>query len=99
MGDDAGPGCARHERLPALRTRTSWAFDRNRYSAMKSGFRDSVVFAPPEPKTVKIPIRVRSGRIGFLYGGRLPKMRDGTVGDLTYAAAPRRLCHMVAPPE
>ncbi|QTA88378.1 hypothetical protein [Desulfonema magnum] len=38
----------------------------------------------PDPfkKTVKIPVKVVNGELKFFYGGDLPKLEDGTVGDL-----------------
>ena len=36
-----------------------------------------------QEKTVRIPVRIRThGRIDYFYGGPLPKMREGTIGDL-----------------
>ena len=36
-----------------------------------------------QEKTVRIPVRIRAhGRIDYFYGGSLPKMREGTIGDL-----------------
>lgn len=35
-----------------------------------------------EEKTVKIPIRVVDGQIKYFYGGNLPKIKEGTIGDL-----------------
>ena len=36
-----------------------------------------------QEKTVRIPVRIRThGRIDYFYGGSLPKMREGTIGDL-----------------
>ena len=36
-----------------------------------------------QEKTVRIPVRIRThGRIDYFYGGALPKMREGTIGDL-----------------
>jgi len=38
----------------------------------------------PDPmrKTVLIPIRIKDGEINFFYGGKLPKLKEGTIGDL-----------------
>ena len=34
-------------------------------------------------KTIRIPVRIRtSGRIEYFYGGDLPEMSDGTIGEL-----------------
>ena len=36
-----------------------------------------------QEKTIRIPVRIRTnGRIEYFYGGSLPKMSDGTIGDL-----------------
>jgi len=41
------------------------------------------MFIPdPLQKTTKIPVRIVNGKIEFFYGGDLPALRDGTVGDL-----------------
>lgn len=38
---------------------------------------------PDHSKTVRIPVRIHSdGRIEYFYGGSLPSIRDGTIGDL-----------------
>jgi hypothetical protein len=37
-------------------------------------------------KTVRIPIRIENGVPKFFYEGTLPKLREGTVGDLIIAA-------------
>jgi len=34
-------------------------------------------------KTVLIPIKIVKGEPHFFYGGKLPKLKDGTIGDLT----------------
>jgi hypothetical protein len=36
----------------------------------------------PYKKTIKIPVRVNNGKLEFFYGGKLPKLSDGTIGDL-----------------
>ncbi len=38
----------------------------------------------PDPleKTVLIPTRIRKGKVEFFYGGPLPELKDGVVGDL-----------------
>ena len=38
----------------------------------------------PDPlnKTVLIPVRVRAGALEFLYGGYIPRLKDGAIGDL-----------------
>lgn len=42
-----------------------------------------MVFVPdPLLKTTKIPVRIMNGKVEFFYGGDLPTLRDGTVGDL-----------------
>jgi len=35
-----------------------------------------------EAKTVKIPIRIINGQIKYFYGGNLPSIKDGTIGEL-----------------
>jgi len=41
------------------------------------------MFIPdPLQKTTKIPVRIVNGKVEFFYGGDLPALRDGTVGDL-----------------
>lgn len=40
----------------------------------------------PIERTVLIPIRVRDGSVELLYGGPLPVLEDGTVGDLVVPA-------------
>src|SRR6266496_2312976 len=42
----------------------------------------------PDPfaKKVKIPIRVVDGKIQFFYGGKLPQLKEGAVGDLIISA-------------
>jgi hypothetical protein len=51
---------------------------------LRDGERPRVkVFIPKaEEKTTRIPIRVVGGRVQFMYGGPLPGLRDGTLGDL-----------------
>ena len=36
-------------------------------------------------KTVKIPVRIVKGRITYFYGGPMPRLKEGTVGDLVLA--------------
>jgi hypothetical protein len=44
-------------------------------------------FRPDEYEaTVKIPVRVRKGRVRFFYGGALPALKDDTIGDLVVPA-------------
>ena len=48
------------------------------------GLRLAVVMIPePLKKTVLIPIKIVKGEPHFFYGGKLPKLKDGTIGDLT----------------
>ena len=36
-----------------------------------------------QEKTIRIPVRIRTnGKIEYFYGGKLPEMLDGTIGDL-----------------
>lgn len=44
---------------------------------------------PPDPyaRTVRLPVRIVDGRPAFFYGdGKLPKLKEGTVGDLILPA-------------
>ena len=37
-------------------------------------------------KTVSIPVRYTSGKIEYFYGGKLPKLKDGVIGELILPA-------------
>ena len=37
-------------------------------------------------KTVSIPIRYANGKIEYFYGGKLPKLKDGVIGELILPA-------------
>jgi len=37
-------------------------------------------------KTVKIPVRIVDGQVRYFYGGELPKLREGAIGDLIVPA-------------
>ena len=38
---------------------------------------------PEQKKTIRIPVRIRTkGGIEYFYGGALPEISDGTIGDL-----------------
>jgi len=41
------------------------------------------VIPDPFKKTVLIPVRVVEGELKFFYGGPLPSLKEGTIGDLT----------------
>lgn len=33
-------------------------------------------------KTIKIPIRINKGEVKFFFGGEMPEIADGTIGEL-----------------
>ena len=33
-------------------------------------------------KTVKIPVRIVNGKVNYFYGGELPSINNGAIGDL-----------------
>jgi hypothetical protein len=41
----------------------------------------------PYEKTVSIPIRIVDGQVAYLYGGKLPKLHEGSIGDLRVPAS------------
>jgi hypothetical protein len=44
-------------------------------------------FVPdPAERTVRIPIEIRQGRVEFYFGGGLPKLREGALGELIVSA-------------
>lgn len=40
------------------------------------------MFADEQEKKVKIPIRIVDGKVKYFYGGNLPKIRNGAIGEL-----------------
>jgi hypothetical protein len=40
------------------------------------------MFVDKEAKTVKIPVRMVNGQVKYFYGGNLPKVEDGVIGEL-----------------
>jgi hypothetical protein len=53
----------------------------------------------PDPfsKTVVVPVRIRNGRVEFFYGGDLPGLEEGTIGDLVVPAFALRDQALVGP--
>ena len=46
-----------------------------------------LISCPEREKTIRIPVRVgMNGQIEYFYGGDLPEIRDGTIGDLVVPA-------------
>ena len=44
---------------------------------------------PEQKKTIRIPVRIRTkGGIEYFYGGALPEISDGTIGDLVVPERP-----------
>ena len=39
-----------------------------------------------EAKTIRVPVKVVGGRLTYFYGGDLPKLKEGIVGDLVIPA-------------
>jgi len=40
----------------------------------------------PDERTIEIPIITRGGKVGFFYGGPLPKLKEGQVGSIQIPA-------------
>lgn len=40
------------------------------------------MFLGKDAKTVKIPVRIVNGQVKYFYGGNLPKIKDGIIGEL-----------------
>lgn len=50
-------------------------------------------------KTVFIPIRYANGKIEYFYGGKLPKLKDGVIGELilpTYAVEDKKFLENIS---
>ncbi len=53
----------------------------------------------PDPfaRTVVLPVRVKAGMVEFYYGGALPALKDGTVGDLVVPSSALQDQELLAP--